>query len=150
MSTAKQEVRLLLDGIPDDATFEDIQYHIDVREKIERGLKDVEEGRVVSEERRSHSSGTRVPDIRKLSVRSRRLVSNVGPNKSTFRLSDAITLPTTHPASLTPGPERTGNLSSPGRRGIPVRSGGTTAGHAAATAGGPSSATRSPPATLQA
>src|ERR1039458_7204641 len=50
MSTAKQEVRLLLDGIPDDATFEDIQYHIDVREKIERGLKDVEEGRVVSED----------------------------------------------------------------------------------------------------
>ena len=41
---------MLLDGIPDDATFEDIQYHIYVREKIERGLKDVEEGRVVSEE----------------------------------------------------------------------------------------------------
>jgi predicted transcriptional regulator len=38
MSTAKQEVRRLLDEIPDDAT----------REKIERGLKDVEEGRVVS------------------------------------------------------------------------------------------------------
>lgn len=50
MSTPKQEVRLLLDQIPDDATFEDIQYHIYVREKIERGLKDVEEGRVVSEE----------------------------------------------------------------------------------------------------
>jgi hypothetical protein len=44
MSTAKQEVRLLLDQIPEDATFEDIQYHIYVREKIERGLKDVEEG----------------------------------------------------------------------------------------------------------
>ena len=50
MSTAKQEVRLLLDQIPDDATFEDIQYRIYVREKIERGLKDVEQGRVVSEE----------------------------------------------------------------------------------------------------
>jgi predicted transcriptional regulator len=50
MSTAKQEVRRLLDEIPDDATFEDIQYHIYVREKIERGLKDVDEGRVVSEE----------------------------------------------------------------------------------------------------
>ncbi|MGA2740821.1 MAG: hypothetical protein ABSG65_25710 [Bryobacteraceae bacterium] len=47
---AKQEVRSLLDRIPDDATFEDIQYHIYVREKIERGLKDVDEGRVVSEE----------------------------------------------------------------------------------------------------
>jgi predicted transcriptional regulator len=50
MITAKQEVRRLLDEIADDATFEDIQYHIYVREKIERGLKDVEEGRVVSEE----------------------------------------------------------------------------------------------------
>ena len=50
MSTAKQEVLRLLDQIPDDATFEDIQYHIYVREKIERGLQDVEEGRVVSEE----------------------------------------------------------------------------------------------------
>ena len=39
MRTAKQEVRRLLD-----------QYHIYVREKIQRGLKDVEEGRVVSEE----------------------------------------------------------------------------------------------------
>ena len=50
MSTAKQEERSLLDRVPDDATFEDIQYHIYVREKIERGLKDVEEGRLVSEE----------------------------------------------------------------------------------------------------
>jgi predicted transcriptional regulator len=50
MGTAKQEVRRRLDEIPDDATFEDIQYHIYVREKIERGLKDVDEGRVVSAE----------------------------------------------------------------------------------------------------
>ena len=35
---------------PDDATFEDIQYHIYVREKIERGLKDVQEGRVLTQE----------------------------------------------------------------------------------------------------
>ena len=43
-------MRRRLDEIPDDATFEDIQYHIYVREKIERGLKDVDEGRVVSAE----------------------------------------------------------------------------------------------------
>ncbi|HEX6728313.1 MAG TPA: hypothetical protein VF078_13255 [Nitrospira sp.] len=48
MSTAKDEVRKLLDRLPDEASFEDIQYHIYVREKIERGLKDVEEGRVLS------------------------------------------------------------------------------------------------------
>jgi predicted transcriptional regulator len=50
MSTAKETVKKLLDRIPDDATFEDIQYHIYVREKIEKGLKDVVEGRVLSRE----------------------------------------------------------------------------------------------------
>ena len=50
MATAKQAVRSLLDQIPDDATFEDIQYHIYVREKIERGLENVKEGHVRSEE----------------------------------------------------------------------------------------------------
>ncbi len=50
MGTPKEEVRKLLDQIPDDSTFEDIQYHIYVREKIERGLKDVEEGRMLGHE----------------------------------------------------------------------------------------------------
>ena len=54
MSTAKEEVRKMLDQIPDDASLEDIQYHIYVREKIERGLKDVEEGRVLSQEEIEH------------------------------------------------------------------------------------------------
>ena len=40
----------MLDQLPDDASFEDIQYHIYVREKIDRGLKDIEEGRVLSQE----------------------------------------------------------------------------------------------------
>jgi predicted transcriptional regulator len=50
MRTAKEEVRRMLEQIPDDATFEDIQYHIYVREKIERGLKDIQEGRLLSQE----------------------------------------------------------------------------------------------------
>jgi predicted transcriptional regulator len=50
MSTAKEEVRKLLDQLPDDSSLEDIQYHIYVREKIERGLKDVREGRVLSQD----------------------------------------------------------------------------------------------------
>ena len=50
MNTAKEQVRKMLDQLPDDASFEDIQYHIYVREKIERGMKDVEEGRVLSQE----------------------------------------------------------------------------------------------------
>jgi predicted transcriptional regulator len=50
MSTAKEEVRKILEHIPDDSSFEDIQYHIYVREKIERGLKDREEGRILDQE----------------------------------------------------------------------------------------------------
>jgi predicted transcriptional regulator len=50
VGSAKEEVRRILEQIPDNASFEDIQYHIYVREKIERGLNDVEEGRVLSQE----------------------------------------------------------------------------------------------------
>ena len=50
MSTAKEEVRKMLEQLPDDASFEDIQYHIYVREKIERGLKDIQEGRMLNQE----------------------------------------------------------------------------------------------------
>ncbi len=50
MSTAKDEVKKLLDKIPNEASFEDIQYHIYVRQKIERGLQDIEEGKVVRQE----------------------------------------------------------------------------------------------------
>jgi hypothetical protein len=50
MSTAKEEVRKLLEQLPDNSSFEDIQYHIYVREKIERGLHEVEQGQVLSQE----------------------------------------------------------------------------------------------------
>ena len=50
MRTAKEEVKKMLEKMPDDATFEDIQYHIYVREKIERGLKDIQEGHLLSQE----------------------------------------------------------------------------------------------------
>jgi len=49
MKTAKQEVQKMLEKLPNNSTFEDIQYHIYVREKIERGLKDIQEGRVLSQ-----------------------------------------------------------------------------------------------------
>ena len=48
MTTAKDEVRKLLDKLPDDASFEDIQYHMCVREKIQKGLADVGAGRVLT------------------------------------------------------------------------------------------------------
>ena len=48
--TAKQEVRLLLEKLPENCSLEDIQYHLYVRQKIEQGLADVEAGRVMSHE----------------------------------------------------------------------------------------------------
>ena len=50
METAKEEVRHILDSLPDDATFEDIQYRIYVRQAITAGLRDIDQGRVVSQE----------------------------------------------------------------------------------------------------
>ncbi|OUS14727.1 hypothetical protein A9Q88_13065 [Gammaproteobacteria bacterium 50_400_T64] len=39
MSTAKQEVETLLKTLPEDCTLEDVQYHLYVIEKIQRGVK---------------------------------------------------------------------------------------------------------------
>jgi hypothetical protein len=41
MNTAKKEVRSLLQKLPDDCTIEDIQYHLYVIEKINRGIQRV-------------------------------------------------------------------------------------------------------------
>jgi hypothetical protein len=43
----KDEVRELLDQLPDDSWLDDIQYHIFVRQKIRSGLAATEEGRVI-------------------------------------------------------------------------------------------------------
>ncbi len=50
MGRAKEEVRRLLDNLPEDASYEDIQYHIYVRQAIERGITAVERGEVLSHE----------------------------------------------------------------------------------------------------
>jgi len=50
MESAKEEVRHILDSLPEDATLEDIQYRIYVRQAISAGLRDIDEGRVVSQE----------------------------------------------------------------------------------------------------
>ncbi|HEX8155447.1 MAG TPA: hypothetical protein VF698_20100 [Thermoanaerobaculia bacterium] len=50
METAKEQVQQILSALPEDASLEDIQYHIYVRQKIQQGLDDVEAGRVVSHE----------------------------------------------------------------------------------------------------
>lgn len=50
MGKAKQEVRNLLSSLPEDCTLEDIQYHLYVLQKIGRGLKNIEEGSIYTQE----------------------------------------------------------------------------------------------------
>jgi predicted transcriptional regulator len=50
MGNAKEAVRDILDRLSDDSTFEDIMYHIYVQEKVQHGLDDVREGRLLSQE----------------------------------------------------------------------------------------------------
>jgi len=50
MSTAKEEVKTLLDKLPDDCSLEDVQYHLYVVEKIHRGIERAEKEGVTSQE----------------------------------------------------------------------------------------------------
>lgn len=50
MTTVKQILHDIADQLPEQATFDDAMYTLYVRQKIEEGLKDIEEGRVVSHE----------------------------------------------------------------------------------------------------
>ena len=47
--TAKEEVRDLLEKLPENASLDDIQYHIYVRQKIQKGLEAVQQGEVISQ-----------------------------------------------------------------------------------------------------
>ena len=48
--TAKNVVAAILARLPDDASLEDIQYRVYVRQKIEHGLEDARTGRTVTHE----------------------------------------------------------------------------------------------------
>ncbi len=50
MSTAKEDVKALLDKLPDDCSLEDIQYHLYVVEKIRRGIERAETETVLSQD----------------------------------------------------------------------------------------------------
>jgi predicted transcriptional regulator len=47
-STIKTDARRLVEQLPDDATWEDLMYHVYVRQAIEAGLTDAQEGRTMS------------------------------------------------------------------------------------------------------
>lgn len=50
MPTPKEAARQSIGHLPDHATWDDIIYELYVKQKIEEGLKDAEEGRVISHE----------------------------------------------------------------------------------------------------
>jgi predicted transcriptional regulator len=50
MSTIKDQAIDLIQSLPDDCSLEDIQYHLYVREKVERGLRAIDEGRFVTQD----------------------------------------------------------------------------------------------------
>ena len=50
MNTVKDEVKSLLEKLPDNCTFEDVQYHLYVVEKIKRGIERANKDGEVSQE----------------------------------------------------------------------------------------------------
>jgi predicted transcriptional regulator len=50
MQTAKQAAKQIIDHVSDQATWDDIMYELYVKQKIEKGLSAIEEGRVISNE----------------------------------------------------------------------------------------------------
>ncbi len=49
MAKPKKEAIELIKQLPENCSFEDIQYHLYVREKVERGLRDLKSGRILSQ-----------------------------------------------------------------------------------------------------
>ena len=50
MSTAKNEVQILLEKLPDNCTLEDIQYHLYVVEKVHQGIGRAEKELEISQQ----------------------------------------------------------------------------------------------------
>ena len=65
---AKAKAIGVIQSLPDDCTLEDIQYHLYVREKVERGIKAIDEGLIVSQEQ----AEAQVKEWLKLSGQSQR------------------------------------------------------------------------------
>ena len=49
MATPKEEIRKILDTLPDDATSEDVQYSIYVRERVERGRREANQDQLIDQ-----------------------------------------------------------------------------------------------------
>lgn len=49
-TVVKEEVIQLIEKMPDDCTVEDILYELYLKQKVDKGLQDIKEGRVVKHE----------------------------------------------------------------------------------------------------
>lgn len=49
-TVVKEEVIQLIEKMPDDCTVEDILYELYLKQKVDNGLQDIKEGRVVKHE----------------------------------------------------------------------------------------------------
>ncbi len=50
-SNLKEEIIDLIKRLPEDATIDDIMYHLYVKKKILAGIKDLEQGKVIAHEK---------------------------------------------------------------------------------------------------
>lgn len=57
MSAIKDEVSSLLDRLPDDASIEDVQYHLYVAEKVRSGLEAARREGTLTQERAEEKLG---------------------------------------------------------------------------------------------
>jgi predicted transcriptional regulator len=48
--TAKEQAHRMLDELPESATWDDVLYAVYIRQKIARGIEDIENGRIVADE----------------------------------------------------------------------------------------------------
>ena len=48
MTAIKQEAQKMIKNLPDNCTYEDIQYHLYVVEKVQKGLERAELGQITS------------------------------------------------------------------------------------------------------
>ena len=46
-TTIKENAKTLISSLPDNSTWDDIMYEIYVKQKIERGLKEIKSGKVI-------------------------------------------------------------------------------------------------------
>jgi len=50
MNTAKDEIKAILDKLPDDCALEDVQYHLYVSEKIHKGIERAQKEGTISQD----------------------------------------------------------------------------------------------------